>query len=162
MAKSERLFEMLRYIREYPHLTIQDLSRLCNVSERGIYRYINTLSRAGFPVRLQNGGYKLPESKFDLLDSVDVRNLEAVKDLLLIGMKHCDDSHLIKHGKDFMELIDENLPWKNKRNSDEMTVLPVGARATNYGGVVRIGHSSKPDIINPILTSETIDRKSVV
>jgi len=156
MAKSEGLFEMLQYIREYPHLTVQDLSRLCNVSERGIYRYINTLSRAGFPVRLQDGGYKLPEGSFDLVERVDVRSLEAVKDLLSIGLEHCDDSHLVKYGKDFMELIDENLPWKRKRNSDEMEILSAKARATNYGGVVKIGHSSKPDIINPILTSETI------
>ncbi|MFC1715882.1 ABC transporter substrate-binding protein [Candidatus Poribacteria bacterium] len=156
MAKSERLFEMLQYIREYPDLTVQDLSRLCNVSERGIYRYINTLSRAGFPVRLQNGGYRVPEDRLDLLEKVDVRNLEAVKDLLSIGMKHSTDDQLIKHGKDFMELIDENLPWSKKKIPGEMTILPTGVRATNYGGTVRIGHSSKPDIINPILTSETI------
>ncbi len=110
MAKSERLFEMLQYIREYPDLTVQDLSRLCNVSERGIYRYINTLSRAGFPVRLQNGKYKVPEDKLDLLEKVDVRDLEAVKDLLSIGMKHSGDDQLIRHGKDFIKLIDENLP----------------------------------------------------
>ncbi len=156
MAKSERVFEMLQYIREYPDLTVQDLARLCNISERGIYRYINTLSRAGFPVRLQNGVYKLSEDKYDLLEKVDVRNLEAVRDLLSIGMKHSGDDQLIKHGKDFIELIDENLPGTKGITQREMTILPEAVRATNYGGTVRIGHSSKPDIINPILTSETI------
>ncbi len=67
MTKSEKLFEMLRFIREYPNLNVKDLAQLCDVSERGIYRYINTLSRAGIPVRLQDGGYRLSEDRFDLL-----------------------------------------------------------------------------------------------
>lgn len=156
MAKSERLFEMLQYIREYPDLTVKDLSRLCNVSERGIYRYINTLSRAGIPIRLQDGGYRLPENRLDLLEKVDVRSLEAVRDLLSIGMKHCEDDQLVKHGRDFTELIEDNLPWSNQKTPGEMAIVPERAEVTNYGGTVRIGHSSKPDIINPILTSETI------
>ena len=67
MAKSERLFEMLEYIKEYPYLNAQDLARLCNVSERGIYRYLNTLSRAGISVRFQEDGYKLLDSELDFL-----------------------------------------------------------------------------------------------
>ena len=37
MTKSEKLFEMLEFIREYPNLTAEDLARLCDVSKRGIY-----------------------------------------------------------------------------------------------------------------------------
>ena len=156
MTKTEKLFEMLRFIREYPDLNVKDLAQLCDVSERGIYRYINTLSRAGIPVRLQNGGYRLSEDRFDLLEKTDVRKLEAVKDMLSIGVEHCSDDQLIRHARDFMDLIDENLPGIKNSPPGEMTIVPDGVRATNYGGVVRIGHSSKPDIINPILTSETI------
>ena len=156
MTKTEKLFEMLRFIREYSNLNITDLSRLCNVSERGIYRYINTLSNSGFPVRLQDGGYSLSEDRFDLLEKADVRKLEAVKDVLSIGVEHCSDDQLINHARDFMNLIDENLPGIKGISQREMTIVPDGVRATNYGGTVRIGHSSKPDIINPIITFETI------
>ncbi|MFC1718387.1 ABC transporter substrate-binding protein [Candidatus Poribacteria bacterium] len=156
MAKSEKLFEMLRLIKEYPDLNVRDLAQLCNVSERGIYRYINTLSRAGIPVRLQDGGYRLSEDRFDILERADVRKLEAVKDVLSIGMKHCSNDELIRHARDFIDLIDENLPGTKSRPPGEMTVVPDGVRAANYGGTVRIGHSSRPDIINPILTFETI------
>ncbi len=43
MPKSEKFFEMLRFLKEYPGLKAADLSKLCNVSERGIYRYIKTI-----------------------------------------------------------------------------------------------------------------------
>ncbi len=156
MTKTEKIFDMLRFIREYPDLNVRDLAQLCDVSERGIYRYINTLSRTGFPVRLQDGGYKLSEDRFDLMEKADARSLEAMRDLLSIGMKHCADDQLVRRGKDLIKLIDGNLPGTKNAAQREMTIVLEGARATNYGGVVRIGHSSKPDIINPILTSETI------
>ena len=157
MAKSERLFDMLRYIKEYPHLNAQDLSRLCDVSERGIYRYLNTLSRAGIPVRFKKDGYKLPEGELDLLKEIDVEGQQAVRTLLSIGMRNCGDDELLRHGRDFIKLIDENLPKiKKKRTPNEIEIIPKGVAASHYGGTVTIGHSSKPDIINPILTSETI------
>jgi peptide/nickel transport system substrate-binding protein len=156
MAKSERLFEMLQYIREYPNLTAQDLARLCRVSERGVYRYLNTLSRAGIPVHFQDGGYRLSEDVPDLLKKVDVEGLRAIVRLLTIGMSNCEDRELLRHGRSFMRLIDDNLPKTPGRQSDEIEIVPAGMEASNYGGTISIGHSSKPDIINPILTSETI------
>jgi len=156
MTKTEKIFDMLRFIREYPNLTARDLSRLCNVSERGIYRYINTLSNTGFPIRFQDGGYRLSEDRFDLLEKADARKLEAVKDVLSIGMRHCSDDQQIRHARDFIDLIDENLPGTKGAAQREMTIVPAGIGATNYGGTVRIGHSSKPGIINPVLTTETI------
>lgn len=47
MTKTEKTFQMLRYIKECPDLNPQDLAKLCDVSERGVYRYVNTLSKAG-------------------------------------------------------------------------------------------------------------------
>ena len=156
MAKSERLFEMLQYIREYPNLTAQDLARLCRVSERGVYRYLNTLSRAGMPVHFQDGGYRLAEDVPDLLRRVDVEGLRAIVRLLTIGMSNCEDRELLRYGRSFMRLVDDNLPKTPGRQSDEIEIVPAGMEASNYGGTISIGHSSKPDIINPILTSETI------
>ncbi len=115
MAKSERVFEMLRYIREDPDLTAADLSRLCKISERGIYRYMNTLSRAGISVRFRKGGYKILEDAPDLSKRLDVQGLQAIKALLAIGMENCDDDELLRHGSDFVALLDENLPRTKRK-----------------------------------------------
>lgn len=115
MTKSERIFEMLRYIREDPNLTPDDLSRLCKVSERGIYRYLNTLSRAGILVRFRKGGYKILEDASDLLKIFDIRGLQAIKALVVIGMQNCDDDKLLRHGRDFVALLGENLPGPKGR-----------------------------------------------
>ena len=53
MPKSEKLFEVLNLIGECSDLTPKDLARLCNVSERAIYRYINTLSKVGISIQFQ-------------------------------------------------------------------------------------------------------------
>jgi len=157
VAKSERLFEMLQYIKEYPHLTVQDLARLCKVSERGIYRYLNTLSRAGISVQFQDGGYKLSEEGFDFLKRADTDDLRALRTLLSIGMQNCDDDEFLKGGKKLIELIDENLPQVKRVIPEEIEITPKGLKTLHHGGIVTIGHSSgKPAIINPILTSETI------
>jgi len=115
VAKSERIFEMLRYIREDPDLTIADLSRLCKISTRGIYRYMNTLSRAGILVRFWKGGYKILEDSPELLKGLDIQGLQAIKALLAIGMQNCDDDELLRHGRDFLALLDENLPGTKRK-----------------------------------------------
>ncbi len=157
VTKSEKLFEMLQYIREYPYLTAGDLALLCNVSERGIYRYINTLTKSGFPVRLRNGGYRLPEDNLDLLGRLDAENLQSVGKLLAIGMIHCGDDELLKQGRELMQLINAALPETGKEVSREIVIIPQGMKGADYGGTVTIGYSrAKLDVINPILTSNAI------
>ncbi len=156
MTKSERLFEMLQFIKEYPNLTAKDLARLCNVSERGVYRYLNTLSNADITVRFQDGGYKLQEDYGDILNQADPDRLEALKHLLSLGIENCEDDTIMEYGREFVELIEMNLPKEGKQGPEEIEVIPEDAKAANRGGTVTIGHSSRPDIINPILTSETI------
>ena len=155
MPKSEKLFWMLEYVKKYPHVTIRDLSRLCDVSERGIYRYINTLSRAGILVRFQEGGYVLPD-RLELLKEADVEVLRSVRTLLSMGMRDCDDAELLGYGKDFVELVDNYLPETRRGAPNEIEVIPEDMESSHHGGIVTIGHSSKPSIINPILTSDTI------
>lgn len=156
MAKSEKLFEMLQYIREFPYLTSRDLARLCDVSVRGVYRYLNTLSRAGIHVHFQEDGYKLPEEGINLLKRLDLEDLEALKNILTIGMGNIKDAELIKQEMRFIEMIDENLPGPRRRSSDEVEITPEWVKPTHYGGTVIIGHSSRPTIINPILTHDSI------
>ncbi len=154
MTKSEKLFEMLELVREYSNLNVTDLARLCDVSERGIYRYLNTLSRAGFLIRFQNGGYKLQEDYSDILRKADPEDLEALKVLLSEGMRVCEDAQIVERGRRLMELV--GLPAGRERRPNEIEIVPEGVRAAYPGGTITIGHSSKPDIINPVLTSETI------
>ncbi|MBD3183888.1 HTH domain-containing protein [Candidatus Poribacteria bacterium] len=156
MAKSEKIFEMLEYISEYPNLTPRDLARLCEVSERAIYRYLNTLSKVGISVQFEDGGYKLQGGYRDIFKKPDPEGLEALKILLSAGMEVCNDQHILEHGKSFLKIIDSNLPTKRQRNQNEIEIVPEEIRAKNRGGTITVGHSSQPSIINPILTSETI------
>ncbi len=156
MAKSEKLFEVLNFIREYPDLTPKDLARLCSVSERAVYRYLNTLSKVGISIQFQDGGYKLQGYYGDILREADPEALEALKLLLSAGMRTHRDERILEHGRNFLKLIDMNLPKKKGRRFNEIEIVPEEVRAINQGGTITIGHSSKPDIINPILTSETI------
>jgi len=156
MPKSEKLFEVLSFIGECSDLTPKDLARLCNVSERAIYRYINTLSKVGMSIQFQNGGYKLQGHYGDILRKVDPEGLEALKLLLSAGMETYKDERILKYGRDFLKMIEMNIPEKERRQLDEIEIVPEEIRAVNRGGTITLGHDSKPDIINPILTSETI------
>lgn len=156
MTKSEKLFEMLELIKEYPNLNVRDLSRLCDVSERGVYRYINTLSNADISVKLQNGGYKLQDDYSDIFSKSDPEKLDALRHLLELGIQSCQDGRILDYGSEFMELIEANLPKSRMRRLGEIEIIPEGVEAIHRGGTITIGHSSRPSIINPILTSETI------
>jgi len=156
VTKSERLFEMLQYIKEYPHLTAQDLSRLCNVSERGVYRYLNTLSRAGIQVRFHGDGYKVLEDRVDFLKEFDIQDLRSIRALLSLGMANCNDHELLESGGEFIKLIDNNLPRTMSGAPSAIEIIPSGVKDPDKGGTVTIGHSSRPDIINPILTFDSI------
>ncbi len=160
MTKTEKIFNMIKLIKEYPDLTVKDLARLCYISERGIYRYLHTLSEAGILVRCQNGGYSLQEDHIGILDDIfretSTETSDAVRLLLSLGMQICEDDGIVERGKTVMKLIEESLPELEKLRRNEIEILPERAPVASYGGTVTIGHSSKPDIINPILTSETI------
>ena len=160
MPKSEKLFDMLQLIKEYPNLNAEDLARLCNVSERGVYRYLNTLSNVGIPVHLRNGGYELQKDYTDILGGVFSKAgpeaMESLRVLLSLGMRICEDDRVAEHGRDLMKLIEMSLPGKGKLPWNEIEIMSEGVGAVHRGGTITMGHSSVPDIINPILTSETI------
>ncbi len=156
MAKSEKLFEILGHVNSNPNLTPRDLAKLCNVSERAVYRYLNTLSKVGISIQFQDGGYKVKGNYGNILSEVDPEGMDAIKLLLSAGMQTYKDDKILDYGREFMKLIDMNLPEKAKPRLNEIEIVPEEVRAVHYGGTITIGQSSKPDIINPILTSETI------
>lgn len=56
---------MLRLIRENPNrLKAKDLATLCGVSERGVYRYLNSLAATGTRIRMGSNGYELLNDPF--------------------------------------------------------------------------------------------------
>jgi len=156
MPKSEKLFDMLEYVKEYPGLTAKDLSKLCNVSERGIYRYLNTLSRAGISIRFKKGGYRLQEDYRDIVRDADPEDLEALRVLLLEGMRVYEDDQVVQRGKRLMKQMGMDVTGKLKGQPGTIEIVSERTEPAYKGGTITIGHSSKPDIINPILTSETI------
>ncbi len=127
MTKSVKIFDMLRLIKEYPNLNAEDLARLCDVSVRGIYRYLNTLSRAGIPVRFQNGGYKLQEDYSDVLDEILRRtspeSLETLIALVSAGMQSYDDDRMSEQGKDFIKQIQKSFPKVGRPRLGEIQIV---------------------------------------
>jgi predicted DNA-binding transcriptional regulator YafY len=63
MTKAERLLHLITLIRSYRNLTSKQLSEKCGVSERTIFRDINSLAAAGFPIYYDRG-YKFLDGAF--------------------------------------------------------------------------------------------------
>ncbi len=65
-SRKEQLFRELRILRKIqinPNLKAKDLAEELEVSQRTIFRDINSLTESGFPIAYENG-YRLPEAYF--------------------------------------------------------------------------------------------------
>jgi len=79
MAKTEKIFDMLQIIRENPGVyNAKELSELCDISERGIFRYRISLANAGVTIR---SGYqrKLFSIGLKYQADLDNKNLERLR-----------------------------------------------------------------------------------
>ena len=63
MAKSDRLLYIVNLIKSNQNLTSKMLAEKCGVSERTIFRYINSLASASLPIYYDHG-YKFMDSAF--------------------------------------------------------------------------------------------------
>ena len=85
MAKLDRLFLILNLLRSRSALSASDLAQECEVSERTIYRDIQTLSAARVPVHF-DGGYSIVSDETFL----PVLNLTMDEFLsLYVGLRSC-------------------------------------------------------------------------
>lgn len=109
MTKTEKIFEMLRLIGEFPDLKAVDLAELIDSSERAVYRYLHSLRQAGFSIELRDDGYKLQGDYSDILGRPDIENLQALKLLVSEGMKVCEDEEVVERGRQLMKLIRKTL-----------------------------------------------------
>ncbi|MFZ5979756.1 MAG: helix-turn-helix transcriptional regulator [Candidatus Zixiibacteriota bacterium] len=58
MTKTERLMSLINMIKKREVVSVQDMSREFDISQRTVYRDLNTLSRMNIPVYYENG-YRL-------------------------------------------------------------------------------------------------------
>jgi peptide/nickel transport system substrate-binding protein len=152
MPKSEKLFEFLRLITEYPNLRAADLAQLCDVSERGIYRYINTLERAGIPVRLIDGGYRTDaDTSFSVAN--DSEDAGIIRTSLIGAMNDTPDPRIRRRCQAMIREIDKFYPTL-KNGRQHISILPKGVKGR--GGMLTIGHGSTPLLMNPLETNDSI------
>jgi predicted DNA-binding transcriptional regulator YafY len=78
MTKAERLLYLINLIRSYRGLTSKQLAEKCGVSERTIFRDINSLASARFPI-YYDSGYKFLEGAFLPTLNVTDEELSALK-----------------------------------------------------------------------------------
>lgn len=104
LPKGEGILIFLRHIHDNPsELDVGRLGQICHISERGVYRYLNTLTRVGIPVKLLNGGYTLLDDSWkEFVDAYHPGKADIIKELVEIGMSHCNDPDVRKFGEDFL------------------------------------------------------------
>lgn len=105
MVKSEKMVRMLDFICERPgELKAGDLARLCDISERGIYRYLTTLKRAGISVIFNSGGYRVVSMQWYYI-LAQKKLTDAVAALVKRGLVRCEDEVLQAHGKRALAIL---------------------------------------------------------
>lgn len=108
MPKSEKMIKMLDLICESPgELDALALATLCDVSERGIYRYMSTLRRAGINIsfNFDGNGYRVINMQWHYI--FEQKKLAgAVKELITRGMRRCQNEELLKQGERALELLE--------------------------------------------------------
>ncbi len=106
MVKSEKMIQMLDFICEKPgELNTKDLAKLCDVSERGIYRYLHTYRKAGIYIMFDGEGYRVVNMRWHYL-FVQKKLTKAVAELITRGMKRCQNEALLKQGEAALALLE--------------------------------------------------------
>ena len=162
MPKTENLLQMLEFLNVCPQLKPDELAHLCDVSKRAIYRYLETLKRAGYEPRSNRSNVLK-----GLVEECTIDELRSVrKGLLLlstldrsargaVNLHNAVDDVDISAFQKAVRVFDKTCPTLN-RSLGRMSVLQPGVRPTQRGGTITVGHTSKPRIINPILTTDSI------
>lgn len=105
MVKSEKMVRMLDLICERPgELKAGDLARLCDVSERGIYRYLVTLKNAGISVVFNGGGYRAVSMQWHYI-FVQKKLTDAIAELVKRGLVRCENEALQVKGKRALAIL---------------------------------------------------------
>lgn len=108
MVKSEKMIRMLDLICGRPgELDAPALAKLCDVSERGIYRYMSTWQSAGVYISFNGGGYRVVNMQWHYVFE-QKKLASAVKELITQGMSHCQNEELLKQGERALVLLEQS------------------------------------------------------
>lgn len=95
-AKLDRMLKMLMYIAGFGK-TIKDISSYFGVSERTVYRYIDTFRNAGFIISQKNGYYNIDKQSPSLKALSDLLHFTQEEAYILEKAIHSiDDTNLFK------------------------------------------------------------------
>ena len=78
MPKVERLMQLIGLLERRQAVSVEEMSRTCGVSQRTIYRYLNTLSRLDMPVTRPGGRRLVGRDSRTLLSEFDQEDLEVM------------------------------------------------------------------------------------
>jgi len=107
MTKSQRMVKMLDLIYEKPgEFGVKQLAKLCDVSERGVYRDVKTWRGVGVYIRFNGGGYSVVDMHEQWGHILKQRRLvKAVIDLLTSGIEASKDKKLKEQGKEVLKFL---------------------------------------------------------
>jgi len=107
MTKSQRMVKMLGLIYERPgEFGAKQLAKLCDVSERGVYRDVKTWRGVGVYLRFNGGGYNIVDIPLQWSSILKQRRLvNAVVDLLTLGIEASKDKELKEQGKKVLKSL---------------------------------------------------------
>ncbi len=78
MARPERLIQLINLLKDRPVVTVREMSQVCGVSDRTIYRDLRTLKRMNIPT-YYDGGYRLDRDRDFPLADLGTNELELIR-----------------------------------------------------------------------------------
>jgi predicted DNA-binding transcriptional regulator YafY len=129
MAKVERLLYLINLIRSHHNLTSKELAGKCKVSERTIFRDINSLASATLPIYYEHG-YKFLDGAFLPTLNLTDEEFSTLQFALDFSPMNTDRSlrNLAKDILGKLEAVKKRLPpgelERSKRLAQDLTVSP--------------------------------------
>jgi predicted DNA-binding transcriptional regulator YafY len=140
MTKAERLLYLINLIRSHRNLTSKDLAEECGVSERTVFRDINSLASARFPIYYDHG-YKFLEGAFLPTLNLSEDELSALKFAFEFSpMK--TNSTVLQLGRSILSKLEAG---RRKPESERSTGLnhPTTVESTSGNGTDRFFEACK-------------------
>jgi len=102
MTKSERIFDVARYIAKNGPVYEHELySVFPDLSERGMFRYLKTLIKAGV-VKRSKRRYTMDEYWMSMFQNIEEQ--EALRNLINAGIQACDDQEVLEKARELTQM----------------------------------------------------------
>jgi len=137
MTKAERLLYLITLIRSYRNLTSKQLAEKCGVSERTIFRDINSLAAARFPIYYDRG-YKFLDGAFLPTLNMTEEELSVLK-LALEFSPIKSNSSMMQLGKSIQAKLEAAKKKPESERSDRLNGTANGEPASGNGAGAFLG-----------------------